>query len=208
MDRLTKTQLTACKRRLSARQSKLIHQLKNRFDLEMSQTDAIGELSSYDNHPADLGTELFERGKDLALSDHAERELEKINESLHAIAEGTYGICRVCSASISYERLIANPTADTCVEHAEDRELHLNKRPIEEEVLGSHINPESETDEETNFYDREDAWQDVGRYGSSDTPSDLFGYQDSYDEMYANSDEQIGIVKDDENYQIEEVARI
>lgn len=200
MSRLTEIELTACQRRLSARQSKLIHQLKNRFDLEMSQTDAIGELSSYDNHPADLGTELFERGKDLTLSDHAERELEKINESLHAIAEGTYGICRVCSASISYERLIANPTADTCVEHAEDRELHLNKRPIEEEVLGSHINPESETDEETNFYDREDAWQDVGRYGSSDTPSDLYGDHESYEDMYANSDENIGTVEDVEKY--------
>ena len=28
---------------------------------------SVGELSSYDNHPADEGTELFERGKDLAL---------------------------------------------------------------------------------------------------------------------------------------------
>lgn len=200
MSRLTEPELTACKRRLSARQSKLIHQLKNRFDLEMSQTDAIGELSSYDNHPADLGTELFERGKDLALSDHFERELEKINESLHALAEGTYGICRVCSAFIPYDRLIANPTADTCVEHAEDRELNLTKRPIEEEVLGLRINPESEPDEETNFYDREDAWQDVGRYGSSDTPSDLYGDRESYDEMYANSDENIGTVEDVEKY--------
>lgn len=200
MGRLTETELTACKRRLSARQSKLIHQLKNRFDLEISQTDAIGELSSYDNHPADLGTELFERGKDLALSDHAERELEKINESLHALAEGTYGICRICSVPIPYERLMANPTADTCVEHAEKHELNLNKRPVEEKVLSSHINPELEPDEETNFYDREDAWQDVGRYGSSDTPSDLFGDQDNDNEMYANSDENIGVVEDVEKY--------
>ncbi|BBP91783.1 hypothetical protein BsIDN1_54010 [Bacillus safensis] len=25
--------------------------------------DSIGELSAYDNHPGDQGTELFERGK-------------------------------------------------------------------------------------------------------------------------------------------------
>ncbi|HLR70662.1 MAG TPA: yteA family sporulation protein, partial [Pseudogracilibacillus sp.] len=187
MEPLTKEQLTACKRHLSARQSKLIHQLKNRFDLEMSQTESIGELSSYDNHPADLGTELFERGKDLALQDHAERELEEINKALHALAEGTYGICRVCSMNIPYERLVTKPTADTCVEHAPEQGIDENERPIEEEVLDSHINPEEEPDEETNFYDKEDSWQDVSRYGTSDTPSDLYGDQESYDEMYANS---------------------
>ncbi|MFK4997354.1 hypothetical protein ACI2OX_06735 [Bacillus sp. N9] len=34
------------------------------------------ELSMYDNHPADMGTELFERERDLALSVHAEAELK------------------------------------------------------------------------------------------------------------------------------------
>src|SRR5699024_11236237 len=91
MEGLTKEERRACARRLSARQSELIQLVKNRFDMEMSQTEAIGELSSYDNHPADLGTELFERGKDLALTDHAESELERINEALHALEEGSYG---------------------------------------------------------------------------------------------------------------------
>src|SRR5699024_12145464 len=93
-------------------------------------------------------------------------------------------------ATISYERLVANPTADTCTEHMERGHLQLDKGPVEEAVLGSHINPENTTDTETNFYDREDAWQDVSRYGTSDTPSD----------MYVNSDENIGIVEDVEGY--------
>lgn len=88
MTHLSEHQLEACKRYLTKRQSRLIKQLKNRFDLEIAQTDSVGELSSYDNHPGDLGTELFERGKDLALVDHAERELEKINEALHAATMG------------------------------------------------------------------------------------------------------------------------
>src|SRR5699024_3185244 len=195
-----KEERRACARRLSARQSELIQLVKNRFDMEMSQTEAIGELSSYDNHPADLGTELFERGKDLALTDHAESELERINEALHALEEGSYGICRICSATISYERLVANPTADTCTEHMERGHLQLDKGPVEEAVLGSHINPENTTDTETNFYDREDAWQDVSRYGTSDTPSDLYGDVDDYNDMYVNSDENIGIVEDVEGY--------
>ncbi|MEM5591840.1 hypothetical protein AAHH67_09065 [Niallia circulans] len=39
--------------------------------------ESVGELSSYDNHPADLGTELFEREKDSALEQHDQSELEK-----------------------------------------------------------------------------------------------------------------------------------
>ena len=37
----------------------------------MSQREAINELSAYDNHPGDLGTETFERAKDLGLKDNA-----------------------------------------------------------------------------------------------------------------------------------------
>lgn len=201
MEPLTKEQLTACQHRLNNRQSKLIEQMKGRFDLEISQTDAIGELSSYDNHPADLGTELFERGKDLALYDHAEKELEAINKSLHALAEGTYGICRVCSMPIPYERLVSHPTAETCVEHADSDKVDVTRRPIEEEVMHSDINLASEPPEEYNAYDREDAWQDVSRYGSSDTPSDLFGDQADAEDTYVNSDEDIGIVEEVERYE-------
>ena len=32
--------------------------------------DSTGELSNYDNHPADTGTDLYEREKDIALNEH------------------------------------------------------------------------------------------------------------------------------------------
>src|SRR5699024_9392544 len=88
-------------------QERIIKQLQDRFGLEASYIDSVGELSSYDNHPGDMGTELYERGKDIALNEHVEHELEAINKALHAIEEGTYGICRVCSGDIPYDRLKA-----------------------------------------------------------------------------------------------------
>lgn len=200
MSALSNDQLQRCKQRLSKRQNELITQLKSRYGLEVSQTDSIGELSSYDNHPADLGTELFERSKDLALQEHKERELEEINKSLHAIADGTYGICKVCSMNIPYERLVSNPTADTCIDHAERNDSPANDRPVEEEVINSTFSDIDEEIEEATYYDREDAWQDVSRYGTSNTPSDFFGDRASYDEMYENSDENIGFVEDVERY--------
>src|SRR5699024_8544511 len=168
---LTKEQLKKFKDILLARQSEMIRQVQDRFGLETSFMDSVGELSSYDNHPGDMGTEMYEREKDIALNEHAERELEEINEALHAIDEGTYGICRVCSMDISYERLKAVPTADTCREHA-DEDTFTRNRPVEEEVFSPNINPDELTKETQVGYDAEDAWQEVSRYGTSETPSD------------------------------------
>lgn len=200
MSGLTKEQLHRFKRMLNQRQNELIAQLKNRYGLEVSQTDAIGELSSYDNHPADLGTELFERSKDVALREHKERELEEINKALHAIHEGTYGICKVCSMNIPYERLVSNPTADMCIEHAENDAANNDDRPVEEEIMNPSFKDLDTAINEESFYDREDAWQDVSRYGSSNTASDLYGDHASYNEMYENSGERIGSVDDIELY--------
>lgn len=195
---LQESHLKEFKRELLNRQSKLIKQVQGGFGLEQSHTDSVGELSSYDNHPGDMATELYERGKDLALSEHAETELSKINEALHAIDEGTYGICRVCSMDIALERLHANPTTDTCIHHAEAP--NNNERPIEEEVYSAQINPDRPGLETENMYDAEDTWQDVSQYGTSDSPSDFYEDKASYDDMYINSDEDIGTVEDVEKY--------
>src|SRR5690625_4487465 len=171
---LTKEQTNKFKNMLIKRQSQLIHQVQDHFGLEFAQTESVGELSSYDNHPADMATELYEREKDIALNEHAEKELEAINEALHAIEEGTYGICKECSMDIPLERLLAIPTAETCMEHAEKNTIK-RERPVEEEVYSPNINPDEKTSEIQVIYDAEDAWQEVSRFGSSNTPSDYYG---------------------------------
>ncbi|HLR40031.1 MAG TPA: TraR/DksA C4-type zinc finger protein [Virgibacillus sp.] len=197
---ITQEQITQCKERLLKRQTDLIHQVQDHFGMayEFSQ-ESIGELSNYDNHPADHGTALFERGKDLALNEHAEKELEEINEALHAIEEGTYGICSKCGADISLERLEAVPATERCIEHA-DQVGFERSRPVEEQVFSPNINPDEVTEEEQVGYDAEDAWQEVSRYGTSETPSDFYGDRDNYDKMYPNSDELVGSTEDVEEF--------
>lgn len=186
---LSNKQLGKCKGLLLERQEELIKQLGDHFGLEEEFSKEVsGELSNYDNHPGDQGTELFERSKDTALNEHAERELEEINEALHAIAEGTYGICSKCGNDIPYERLLAVPATDRCIEHAA-KDTFDRQRPIEEEVFSPNINPNEKTEEEETGYDAEDAWQEVSRYGSSDTPSDLYGDRDNFNEIYPNHEE-------------------
>lgn len=197
---ITQEQINQCKNRLLKRQAELIDQVQDNFGMEYEFShESIGELSNYDNHPADHGTGLFERGKDLALNEHAEKELEEINEALHAIEEGTYGICSKCGADIPFERLQVVPTTERCIQHA-DKVGFERDRPVEEEVFSPNINPDEITKEVQVGYDAEDAWQDVSRYGTSNTPSDLYGDQDSYNEMFANSDENIGSAEEVESF--------
>ena len=83
-----------------------------------SERFSTGELSTLDQHPADLGTETFEREKDTALLATLEREISEIDAALERIEAGTYGKCERCGGDIGSERLEAVPVTRFCVEHA------------------------------------------------------------------------------------------
>ena len=67
---LTNEQLDHLKQLLLDDQKELDDQLEGNKDGSLegrSHRETVGELSAYDNHPADMGTELYEREKDFAL---------------------------------------------------------------------------------------------------------------------------------------------
>jgi RNA polymerase-binding protein DksA len=69
-----------------------------------------------DQHPADEGSELFEREKNLTLQRTLGGSLQNVNEALHKFDNGTYGICERCGNEIPEKRLRALPEATHCVE--------------------------------------------------------------------------------------------
>lgn len=189
------TQLLKTKRALEERLGKNDH-----FGMARSHAhDSTGELASYDNHPADEATELYEREKDLALNEHAERELKEIERALAAMKNGTYGRCEICGQPIPYERLEALPTTTFCKKHSPDQFVS-QQRPLEEGVLMPPFGKFDFDDRDAEVYDAEDAWQEVARYGTSDTPSDLWQHVDHYNEAYAEAEEHIGYVEEFENF--------
>jgi RNA polymerase-binding protein DksA len=84
--------------------------------LNESERDALSELSLADQHPADLGTEMFEREKDLSIAERIEAELADVDRALKRIDEGTYGMCEACGRPIAKARLEVRPEARFCVE--------------------------------------------------------------------------------------------
>ena len=82
--------------------------------LEERLTDSVGELSSYDQHAADLGQETYDRAKDLALRDNTQRLLKDTEAALESMARGEYGVCQECGQPIDERRLRAIPSAVLC----------------------------------------------------------------------------------------------
>ncbi|GIP36409.1 TraR/DksA C4-type zinc finger protein [Paenibacillus sp. J2TS4] len=171
------------------------------YGMNSSLGDSTGELSTYDNHPADMGTEVFERGKDIALNDKAEKQLADVRDALERLNAGEYGHCVTCHAQIPYERLLAVPATLYCKEHTPETSIN-NRRPIEEEILNPPFGRTS-LDElsEQNQFDGEDAWQIVESWGTSNTPAMAEDPEiSSYDEMEVEADENDGYVEDYESF--------
>ena len=81
-----------------------------------SQQASLSELSSFDQHSADIATETFEREKDESILEQVQGELNDIDQARARIEDGTYGICEACGKPIGDARLEAVPTARFCVE--------------------------------------------------------------------------------------------
>jgi len=180
---LSEAQLARLKSMVVQRLKEARRQLEQNEHFGLRQAmakDSLGELSNVDNHPADQGSEWFERGKDLALAEHLQREIADLERALQAMEEGRYGRCVVCRRPIPMERLEAMPTAMTCVEHAPA--AVSESRPVEEQIM----RPLSGRDGD----EREDAWQDVARY------NELVGV----DEEAIEADEVRGYVEEIEGF--------
>jgi len=162
----------------------------------MSLKEQVQEDSTVDNHPGDMGTEMFEQEKDLGLQTNARRRLREIDQALQRMEEGAYGICAVCGQPIDEARLEAFPSAITCIRCQQDQEARAPRyrRPVEEDLLDPVFGRTWRDVPGDPAYDGEDAWQDVARYGTSETPSDLPGAV-RYDDLY-NTDEDLYTVVD------------
>lgn len=133
---------------------------------DMSQRESTGELSLYDNHPADVGSEVYERSKDLALKNDAEFKLKAIEDALSKMRAGRYGLCDECGGEIPLDRLEAIPYTTMCrlCKSKEEELSEPKQRSLEEEVFQ---NPWQRAFDDSIIYDRDDTWQDIEQHSLS-----------------------------------------
>jgi len=82
----------------------------------LDESDRAIEMSAFEDAPADLASETFERERDLAIGESVEHVLQKVISALEKIDRGTYGRCDACGRPIKKARLKALPFATLCLE--------------------------------------------------------------------------------------------
>lgn len=154
------------------------------------------ELSLYDNHPADIGTEMFMIGQSINLKNNGENILYKVEGALEKIETDRYGICEDCDKKIAKERLDVLPYALKCIEceNKNTESGYLEQGTNEHYTFGRTFKDDSEC--EALSFDGEDSFQSVNDYNV--VPKDpSFGTGD-----------YIGLVDEDEIGAVEEVEKI
>jgi RNA polymerase-binding transcription factor DksA len=90
-----------------------------------SELDSLAELSANAQHQADIGTETFNRERDLTILEHIDAELSDVEHALRRLEEGTYGVCEACSGPIGDDRLEAVPAARFCLRDQARAEMEV-----------------------------------------------------------------------------------
>ncbi|MCQ6558922.1 conjugal transfer protein TraR [Paenibacillus mendelii] len=177
MNGLTDKQVEKLKQKLSAE----ITAIETHFEEEQPEVDggsaeslraSTGELSTSDNHPADLGTETFERTRDMAVDRAFEEQLTKMSDALDRIQSGDYGKCLICSGEIGHDRLEAIPYTAYCIDHTPRKTSSTGEGP--DAVTDAPQIPSPDTDslpDGAYGLDDADAWRSAEDHGTSDTPT-------------------------------------
>ena len=184
---MNKEELTYYKNKLN-QEKKRITDLINQLDdngVTRFNAEVASELSFYDNHPSDIASETFEVEKGRALEANERALLDKIDDAVRAIDEGSYGKCQKCGKEIDKERLDFLPYALNCIE-CEDvvstiKTYNSNQRVVEESVIGNPFGHKSRYgDKDEIGFDEEDSYQSVGRFNEiRNAPQYEYDYDDN-----------------------------
>ncbi|MHB2024226.1 MAG: TraR/DksA C4-type zinc finger protein [Mycobacteriales bacterium] len=111
LERKTGVDLDAQRKRLEER----LAELDGSTSVLQGEHGDPGELSDYDQHPADSATNLSDTDREEAVLEIVNRERHAIVAALARLNAGSYGSCVECGAQLPDERLEARPEASRCV---------------------------------------------------------------------------------------------
>lgn len=113
---MDRKKLAKYRRALEKEYERIIRSLS---DLEKSgfiNGERPSEPSGITSHPADLGTDAFERDLNLGLVTEEHEVLQEVRDALEKIDNGFYGACETCGEPVEEGRLAVIPHARNCLE--------------------------------------------------------------------------------------------
>lgn len=105
-DLLTVSRTELAERLALIRDEKIKHQTR----------DSSENNTTYSDHPADIGSDLYERERIAESVNALNRQLLEFDEALYRLQHGSYGVCEKCDHPISVDRLLHRPSTRYCLE--------------------------------------------------------------------------------------------
>jgi DnaK suppressor protein len=75
----------------------------------------VSVFPEYGDKPDENVQEISDYSTNVATEKVFEKSLEDVDKALERIEKGTYGICKYCGNPIGEKRLMARPTASSCI---------------------------------------------------------------------------------------------
>lgn len=82
---------------------------------EHEADNRTAKFPEYGDKPDENAQEINDYSTDIMAEKVLEKSLEDINKALDRIKKGTYGTCKYCGNPIAKKRLLARPTANSCI---------------------------------------------------------------------------------------------
>lgn len=157
---MDKNKLKIYKRKLISEKKDIIKNLNEMENVEFGSMDMYDtENAGYDNHPADIGTEVYMMERDQGFKNKLKDTLMEIDDSLKDVEEGSYGICNNCKKEIDSERLGLIPYLKVCIKCAQEIAPSVGYRQYDNnEELGNYFGVSKRDSVQT---DREDTYQEI-----------------------------------------------
>jgi DnaK suppressor protein len=113
MSTLSSNTTDELRKRLDTARSDVVAQIRTR--LESSEDPAAVALLTHLGQPDDVSQAAYIRDDQMALLGHERALLHSIDTAKGRLDEGVANICSVCGTEIPEQRLMALPTAQTCI---------------------------------------------------------------------------------------------
>lgn len=113
---LKETTLSEIEKNLLDQKTRLVSDLADLARPDSHESDNTGaKFPEYGDKPDENAQEIADYSTNLATEKVLEKSLADIEAALGRIQKGTYGVCKYCGNPIPEKRLIARPTASSCV---------------------------------------------------------------------------------------------
>ncbi len=113
---LNQTTIAEIEKTLLAQKKQVLHELSELSHKDNHEADnTTTKFPEYGDKPDENAQEINDYSTNIVTEKVLEKSLEDIDKALERIKKGTYGTCKYCGNPIAEKRLLARPTASSCI---------------------------------------------------------------------------------------------